>query len=154
MPNRHGEHPVNRGLSGAFVCPRGGERGEVTLTHGSVSLKARAGRGARSINERDAWAAEERRSLHPGAGISSQPSIRMRLKGEGLFAVRIPLEARSLCPWAQKQAPACSPCPRRNRVGAQGPDRTRSWLTSERGQHSCRRRHPKSSSPDSRLHPT
>jgi hypothetical protein len=38
------ENP-NRGLSGVFVFPRGGEPGEVSLTHGSVSLKARAGRG-------------------------------------------------------------------------------------------------------------
>lgn len=38
------ENP-NRGIAGVFVFPRGGERGEVTLTHGSVNLKARAGRG-------------------------------------------------------------------------------------------------------------
>ncbi len=38
------ENP-NRGLSGVFVFPRDGQRGEVTLSHGSVNLKARAGRG-------------------------------------------------------------------------------------------------------------
>jgi len=34
-----------RGLSGVFTFPRGGQRGEVTLTHGSVHLKAAAVQG-------------------------------------------------------------------------------------------------------------
>jgi hypothetical protein len=38
------ENP-DRGLSGIFVFPRGGQHGEVTLMHGSVHLKARASRG-------------------------------------------------------------------------------------------------------------
>jgi hypothetical protein len=34
-----------RGLSGVFSFPRGGQRGEITLSHGSVHLKARAVQG-------------------------------------------------------------------------------------------------------------
>jgi hypothetical protein len=42
---RVGFENADRGLSGLFVFPRGGQHGEVTLSHGSVNLKARAGRG-------------------------------------------------------------------------------------------------------------
>jgi hypothetical protein len=40
------ENP-SRGLSGVFLFPREEEHGEVSLTHSSVKLKARAGRGGR-----------------------------------------------------------------------------------------------------------
>jgi hypothetical protein len=38
-----------RGLSGVFLFPRGGEHGEITLTHGSVHLKGQAVVGAGTL---------------------------------------------------------------------------------------------------------